>query len=96
MTKNDFKYLIEIEKYQFELKYQKDFRSIIVSSAGLFILILELFLRKEIILTKSQMIWSLIGLSLVVVISAGFYLVKRNIFLKRINYLIKKIYVQNN
>ena len=96
MTKNDFKYLIEIEKYQFELKYQKDFRSIIVSSAGLFILILELFLRQEIVLTKSQMIWSLIGLSIVVVISAGFYLAKRNIFLKRINYLIKKIYVQNN
>lgn len=96
MIKEDVKYLIEIEKYQFELKYQKDFRSIIVGSAGLFILILELFLRKDIAFSKSQMVWILTGISIVVVISAGFYLVMRSVFLKRINYLMKKIYEQNN
>jgi len=95
MTKNDFKYLIEIEKYQFELKYQKDFRSIIVASAGLFILILELFLRQEIFLTKSQIILILLGISIVVVISVGFYLAMRSVFLRRIKYLLKKLYEQN-
>ena len=39
MTKEDIKYQIEIKKYEFELKYQKDFRALILWGAGLLIVV---------------------------------------------------------
>jgi len=97
MTKRDIKYLIEQKKYEFELKYQKDFRSVILAFSALTILVLELFLRGEIaIINKGYVILAIILLVLTLAISIGVYILKQISFFKEIYQLINKMYDKNN
>lgn len=91
MSRGVLKQYIEFQKYQFELKYQKDFRAVIVSNAVLFILMFEILVRSDQFQTKES--WMMIGLaflSMTIVVFTFVYVRKRAKFLNHLSSLFKQ------
>lgn len=88
MDKQDIRYKIELEQYEFELKYGKDFKGVIIWFAGIIVVLTERVLSGAFSMGRIKSVVLIIGGTAVLLLTLAFvYLKKRKEFLESIKKL---------
>ena len=91
MDKQDIRFKIELEQYEFELKYGKDFKGFIIWVAGIIALLTQGLLSGTFSANLIKWIVLILGGSAAILLVSSFlYLKKRNEFLEHIKQLTRQ------